>query len=112
MLISETHWVQFRLTESQHVLDIAKIDPKEETFCSKKTFYNGRQKVCVNFKADTDNFNIVVFRYRNNLYLKVIEIDLNCIKSESLLTTKIYLLRYIDKFSKRCFVLHETTVEK
>ena len=34
------------------------------------------EKVSVNFKTDTDNLNIVLNRYRCNLYLKDNEIDL------------------------------------
>ena len=32
--------------------------------------------MCVNFQADTHKLNIVVYRYRNNLYLKDNELDL------------------------------------
>ena len=67
---------KFTLTvvEMQQLPDI-KIDSKKETSCLKWTIYNGRE-VCVNFKTDTDNLNIVVYHYRNNLYLKDNEIDL------------------------------------
>ena len=36
----------------------------------------GSGKVCVNFQTDTDKLNIVVYRYRNSLYLKDNETDL------------------------------------
>ena len=61
----------------QRLPDIEKTDSKEEISRLKWTMYNGRKKVCVNFHTDTDNLNIVVYRYRNSLYLKDNEIDLN-----------------------------------
>ena len=38
--------------------------------------FNGRRKVFVNFKTDTDKLNNVLYRYWNNLYLKDNEVDL------------------------------------
>ena len=62
--------------EMQQMPNIEKTDSNEEISRLKWTIYNGRRKVCVNFQTDTDKLNIVVYRYRNNLYLKVIKIDL------------------------------------
>ena len=56
--------------------DINKIDSKEEISGLKWTKCNGRRKVCVNFQTDADKLNIVVYRYRNSLYLKDNEVDL------------------------------------
>ena len=39
----------------QQLTNIEKIDSKEEKSCLKWTMYNGRRKVCINFKTDTDN---------------------------------------------------------
>ena len=64
----------------------------------------------VNFQTDTDKLNIVVYRYRNNLYLKDNEIDLKMSEHQSLLAKRVYLLSYVDIFYKRCIVLDETTV--
>ena len=94
----------------QQLPDIQKIDSKEEISCLKWTIYNGRRKVCVNFKTDTDKLNIVVYRYRNNLYLKDKEVDLKLTEYQSLLAKRVYLLSYIDILYKRCIVLDETTV--
>ena len=44
---------------------------------------NGRRKVCVNFKSDTEKLNFVVYRYRNSLYLKDNEIDLKLTECHS-----------------------------
>ena len=96
--------------EMQQLPDIEKTDSKEEISCLKWTMYHGRRKVCVNIQTDTDKLNIVVYRYRYNLYLKDNEIDLKLPENQSLLLKRNYLLNYIDMFYKRCNVLDETTV--
>ena len=98
------------VVEMQQLTDIEKTDSKKEKSCLKWTIYNGRRKVCVNFQTDTDKLNIIVYRYRNNLYLKDNELDLKLSEYQSLLAKRVYLLNYIDIFYKRCIVLDETTV--
>ena len=61
------------LVESQQLPDIEKVDSKEELSCLKLTIYHGRRKVCINFQTDADKVNIVVYRYRNNTYLKILK---------------------------------------
>ena len=56
--------------------NIEKSNSEEEILCLKWTAYNGRQKVCVNFKTDTIKLKIVVHPYQNNLYLRDKEVDL------------------------------------
>ena len=56
--------------EMQQLPDIEKIDSTEEISCLKWTIYNGRRNVCLNFQTDTDKLNNVVYRCRNNFYLK------------------------------------------
>ena len=70
--------------EIQQLPDIEKTDSKEELSCLKWTIYNGSRNVCVNFQTDTDKLNIVVYRYRNNLYLKDNEVDRKLSEYESL----------------------------
>ena len=98
------------VVEMQQLQEIEKIDSKEEISCLKWTIYNGRRKVYVNFQTDTDKLNVVVYRYRNNLYLKDNEVDLKLTEYQSILAKRVYLLSYIDIFYKRCIVLDETTV--
>ena len=98
------------LVETQQLPDIEDVDSKDEISCLKWTMYNGRRKVCINFQTDTDKVNIVVHRYRNNTYLKDIEMDLKLTEYEKFLARRVYLLSYIDIFCKRCIVLDETTV--
>ena len=94
----------------QQLPDIENTNSKEEVSCLKWTIYNDRRKVSVKFQTDTDKLNIVVYRYRNNLYLKDNEDLLKPTEYESLLAKRVYLLSYLDIFYKRCIVLDETTV--
>ena len=54
--------ITLTLVEIQQLPDIEKTDSKDEIFCLKWTIYNGRRKVCINFKTDTDKVNFVVYR--------------------------------------------------
>ena len=47
----------------QQLLEIEKKDSKNEISCLKRTIYNGRRDLSVNFKTDIDKLNIVVYRY-------------------------------------------------
>ena len=100
------------LVETQQLPNIEKLDSKEEFSCLKWTIYNGRRKVCINYRTDTDKVNIDVYHYRKNTYLKDTEMDLKLTEYKELLAKRIYLLSYIDIFYKRCNVLDETTVYK
>ena len=100
------------LVETQQLPDIEKVDSKDDFSCLKWTTYNGRRKVCINFQTDADKVNIVVYRYRNNTYLKDTEMDLKLSEYKKLLAKRVYLLSYIDIFYKRCIVLDETTINK
>ena len=62
------------VVQMQQLLDIEKIDSKEEISSLKWTVYNGTRKVCVNFQTDTDKLNIVVYRYRKNLTSKILKL--------------------------------------
>ena len=64
----------------------------------------------MNFQTDTDKLNFVVYRYRNNFYLKDNEVILKLSEYESLLAKRVFLLNYIVIIYKRCIVLDETTV--
>ena len=102
--------ITLTLVETQQLPDIEKIDSKDEISCFKWPIYNGRRKVCINFQTDTDKVNIVVYRYRNNTYLKDTELELKLSEYKKLLAKRVYLLSYIDIFYKRCIVLEETTI--
>ena len=52
----------------------------------------------MNFQTDTNKLNNVVYRYRNNMYLKGDEIDLKLTEYQSLLAKRVYHLSYIDIF--------------
>ena len=102
--------VTLTMVETQQLPDIEKVDSKDEICCLKWTIYKGRRKVCINFQTDADKVNIVVYRYRNNTYLKETEMDLKLTEYKKILARRVYLLSYIDVFYKRCIVLDETTV--
>ena len=100
------------VVELQQVPNIEKSDSEEKTFCLKWTIYNGGRKLCVNFKTDTDNTNIVFYRYRNILYLKDAKIDLKLTEWPHSWQSFFYLLIYKDVFDEPNIVLHEITINK
>ena len=100
------------LVETQQLPDSEKVDSKDEISRLKWTIYNGRRKVCINIQTDTDKKNIVVYRYRNNTYLKDTELDIKLTDYKKLLAKRVHFMSYIDIFYKRCIVLDETTVHK
>ena len=102
--------ITLTLVETQQLPDIEKVDSKDEISCLKWTIYNGSRKVRINFQTDTDNVNLVVYRYRNNTYLKDTEMDSKLTEDKNLLAKSVYPLSYIDIFYKRCNLLDETTV--
>ena len=104
--------ITLTLVETQQLPDIQKAGSKDEISCSKWTIHNGRRKVCINFQTDTDKVNIVVYRYRNSMYLKDAEMDIKLTEYKKILAKRVYILSYIDSFYKRCMVLDETTVHK
>ena len=103
--------ITLTLVETQQLPDIEKLESKGETSCLKRTIYNGRRKVCISLQTDTDNVNIVVYRFSNSTYLKDTERDLKLTEYKRLLAKRVYLLSYIDIFYKRCIVLDGTTVQ-
>ena len=57
-----------------------------------------------------EKLKILVYRYRNNTYVKDTELELKLTEFEKLLSKPVYLLNYIDVFFQRCIVLDEATV--
>ena len=104
--------ITLTLAETQQLLDIEEADSKHEISCIKWTIYDGRRKTRINFQTDTDKVKIVVYRYRNNTYLKDAEMDLKLTEYKKILAQRVCLLSYIDVLYKRCIVLDETTVHK
>ena len=100
------------VVERQLLPDFENTDSRKQISCLNWTIYNGRRKVCINFKTDTDNLYIMVFRYRNSLYFKDNKFDLKLIEYRSLLAKRVYLLIYIDIFLEGRILLDETSVHK
>ena len=84
--------------ETQQLPVVEKVDSNDEFSCLNWTIYNGRRKMCINFQTDTEKVNIVVYRYRNNTYLKDTEMDLKLTEYKNFLAKRVYLLSYIDIF--------------
>ena len=80
------------LVEIQQLPDFEKSDSKDQISCLKRTIYNGRRKVCINFQTDTDKVNIAVYCYRNSTYLKDTEMYLKLTEYKKLLAKRVYLL--------------------
>ena len=102
--------ITLTLVEMQQLPGIEKVDSKNEISSLKWTIYNGRRNVCISFKTDIDKLNTVVYRYRNNTYVKDTEMELKLTECEKVLSKRVYLLTYIDVSFKRYIVLDETTV--
>ena len=81
--------ITLNLVETQQLPDIEKTDSRDEISCLKWTIYKGRRKVCINFQTDTDKVNIVVYRCRNNTYLKDIEMELKLAEYKNFLLSVI-----------------------
>ena len=64
------------VVEVQQLPDIEMTVSEEEISRLKWTKFTGRRQLCVNFQTDADKLNIVVYCYRNNLYLKDNEVGL------------------------------------
>ena len=112
LLTPKTFHEKLTLTvvEMQQVPGFEKTDFTTKSSCLGWTLYKARRKVCVNFRIDTDKLNIVVYRYRNSLYLKDNEVDLELSEYQSPLAKRVYALSYVDIIYKRWIVLDGTTV--
>ena len=55
--------LKLTVVEMQQLPDIEKTKSMEEISRLKWAKYDGRRKVCVNIQTDTDNLNIVAYRY-------------------------------------------------
>ena len=64
------------VAELQQLPNNEEADSTEKHSSLNWTIYNCIKKICVNVKTDTDKLNIVVYRYRNSLYLTNKEIDM------------------------------------
>ena len=102
--------ITLTLVETQQLPGIEKTVSKDEISCLKRTKYIVRREVCIISQSDTDKVKIVVYRSRNNTYLKDTEMELKSTEYEKLPAKSVYHLSYIDTFFKHCLVLHQTTV--
>ena len=68
--------------ETQQLPDFEITGYKKEVSYLKWLRNNGSRKVSLNLNSDPENLNIFVYRYRNILYLKNIEIDLKLTENQ------------------------------
>ena len=81
---------------------------KEGNFLSKMHDIERWEKKCVSNR--TDELNIVVYRWRKNIYLADSETEQILTEYQKLLSKRVYLLSNLVVFFKRKNVLVETTV--
>ena len=91
----------------QQLPNIERNDSREKMSDPKLAKYNGRRKICVNFKTDRDKMSFVVYRYLKSLNLQDNEVDLKMTGNQTLLAKSVYLLSYNDIVFKPCIVLDE-----
>ena len=75
--------------EMQQLPEIEKLDSMKKNSCLNWTIHNGRRKICIGFKTDMDKLNIIVYRNRNNTYVKDTEVELNLTEYEKLLCKRV-----------------------
>ena len=79
--------ITLTIAELQQLPELEQCE--DEISCLKWTIYNGRRKYCVGCQTDTDKVDIVVYRYRNNTYLKDTEIELKLTEYKTLLAKRL-----------------------
>ena len=89
--------------EMQLLPETGKVGSEKEISCL---------KVCIIFKTDMDNLDIVVYHYRNNTNVKAIEKALKLTEFEKLLSKWANVLGYREVFFTRCIVFDKTTVHE
>ena len=101
--------VNLTIVEMQQLPEVGKFDSEDEIFSLRWIIFNGRRKICVFYKSDTDYVGITVYRYRNNMYMKDSDIELKSNEYNTLLEKKKYILSYLETFSKKFIVVEEST---
>ena len=102
--------ISMTVVEVQQMPKSEKIDCRIAIACPNCTIYNGRRKMCMKYKTNSDKLNGAINHYRNSIYLKGVEMEQKLTEYEKLFSKRKYLLSYIDKFFKRCFLLDGTTI--
>ena len=90
--------ITLTIAELQQLPELKQCE--DEISCLKWTIYNSRRKICVGFQTDTDEVDIVVYRYRNITYLKDTESEVKLTEYKTLLAKRLYLFSYLDTFYK------------
>ena len=101
--------VNLTIVEIQQLPEVGKFDSENKISSLRWIILNGRRKLCVFYKSETDYAGITVYRYRNNMYMKDSDIELKSTEYNTLLEKKKYLLSYLETFSKKFIVVEEST---
>ena len=101
--------VSLTIVEIQQLPEIGKFDSENKVSCLRWIIFDGRRKVCVFSKTDTDYVGITVYRYRINMYMNFSDTELKATEYNTLLQKIKYLLSYLETFSKKFIVVEETT---
>ena len=78
--------ITLTLVEMEQLPEIEEVNSKNEISCIKVIIYNGKRKACISFKTDLDKLKSVVYRYRNNTYVKDMEMELKLTEYGKLLS--------------------------
>ena len=101
--------VNLTFVEMQQLPEVGKFDSGNGISCLRWIIFNGRRKICVFYKTDTDYVGITVYQYRNNMYMKDSDIQLKSTENNTLMEKKKYPLSYLKTFSKKFIVVEEST---
>ena len=93
--------VHLTIVEMQQLPEVGNFDSENEISCLRWIIYNGRRKICVFCKSDTDYVELTVYRYRNNMYMNDSDIEVKATEYNTVLQKKNYLLSYLETFSKK-----------
>ena len=80
--------VSLTIVEMQQSPEVGKFESENEICCLRWIIFNGRRKLCVFCKTDTDYVGNTVYRYRKNMFMKDSDIELKATEYNTLLQKK------------------------
>ena len=92
--------VSLTIVEMQQLPEVGQNDSENQISCLRWIIFNGRRKVCVFCKTDTDYVGITVYRYLNNMFMNDSDIELKATEYNTLLQKK-SIYRVISRHSPK-----------
>ena len=80
--------INLAIVEMQQLEEVKKFDSENKISCLRWINFNGRSKICVFCKTDTDYVGTTVYQYRNDMYMKDSDIELKATHYNALLQKK------------------------